>query len=187
MTMTHHVDAAHSALLLIDFQRDFLADDGRMPVARNQVSSVIAAARAAIAEAQRRGILVVTIANAFRSSDRLMNFFRRHAAVEGSPGAEWDGRLAVTGAPALTKCQGDGFSNPELEKLLRSKNISHLIVTGLFARGCVTATIRGALKRGFSVSAIPAAIACSSDSSRSRALLRLVRMHVRMLDTLGEI
>ena len=28
------------ALMLIDFQVDFLADDGRMPVARNQVASV---------------------------------------------------------------------------------------------------------------------------------------------------
>ena len=34
-------------LLLIDFQRDFLADDGRMPVARSQVAPVLAAALAA--------------------------------------------------------------------------------------------------------------------------------------------
>ena len=33
------------ALLLIDFQRDFLAGDGRMPVARNQVGPVLAASR----------------------------------------------------------------------------------------------------------------------------------------------
>jgi hypothetical protein len=29
--------------MLIDFQYDFLTDDGRMPVARNQVSTFIAA------------------------------------------------------------------------------------------------------------------------------------------------
>ena len=34
---------ARRALLLIDFQRDFLAGDGRMPVARNQVGPVLAA------------------------------------------------------------------------------------------------------------------------------------------------
>ena len=40
-------------LLLIDFQRDFLADDGRMPVARSQVAPVLAAARAALARGLR--------------------------------------------------------------------------------------------------------------------------------------
>ena len=34
--------APRRALFLIDFQRDFLADDGRMPVARDQVAPVLA-------------------------------------------------------------------------------------------------------------------------------------------------
>ena len=47
-------------LLLIDFQRDFLADDGRMPAARSQVAPVLAAARAALV----RGLRVTVLADA---------------------------------------------------------------------------------------------------------------------------
>ena len=54
------------ALLLIDFRDDFLADHGRMPVARDQVEPVLAATRAAIAQAQARGDLIVQIGNEFR-------------------------------------------------------------------------------------------------------------------------
>ena len=49
----------HRALLLIDFQDDFLADNGRMPVARNQVGPVMAATRAAIIQAQARGDQII--------------------------------------------------------------------------------------------------------------------------------
>jgi nicotinamidase-related amidase len=85
------------ALLLIDFQDDFLADDGRMPVARDQVEPVLAATRAAIAQAQARGDLIVQIGNEFRPHDLLGNLGRR-AAVSGRPGTRWDARFAAPGA-----------------------------------------------------------------------------------------
>jgi len=37
------------ALLLVDFQRDFLREGGRMPVARHQIRPVLAAANRAVA------------------------------------------------------------------------------------------------------------------------------------------
>lgn len=72
------------ALLLIDFQDDFLADSGRMPVAREQVESVLAATRAAISQAQARGDLIVQIGNEFRPHDLIGNLMRRGAAISDS-------------------------------------------------------------------------------------------------------
>jgi nicotinamidase-related amidase len=82
--------SAHSgrhALMLIDFQIDFLADDGRMPVARNQVSSVIAAARLALELARKAEDPIIAVGNEFRQNDYLMNLLRRGASIEGSSGS----------------------------------------------------------------------------------------------------
>ena len=89
---------ARRALLLIDFQRDFLEPARRMPVARAQVDSVLSAAARAMAEARDAGDLIVAIGNEFRPGDILMNLFRRNASILGSEGASWTDRLPLDGA-----------------------------------------------------------------------------------------
>jgi nicotinamidase-related amidase len=106
------------ALLLVDFQLDFLSDEGRMPVDRAQVLPVLAATRTAVEEAQRRGDLIIKIGNEFRRSALVMNLLRRSAAIVGSPGAAWDERFDVPGVPYLPKWKGDAFCNPELNAML---------------------------------------------------------------------
>lgn len=77
------------ALMLIDFQADFLDDDGRMPVARAHVAPMIAASADAVALFKQCGRPVVAVGNEFRRSDVVMNMLRRYASVEGTPGARW--------------------------------------------------------------------------------------------------
>jgi len=164
-----------TALLLIDFQRDFLAPDGRMPVARGQIESLIAAANKAIADARARGEEVVAIGNEFPRSDVVQNFFRRNAALAGSPGAAWDERIPVTGAPYFRKWRSDAFCNPALEEFLREHLVGQVTLAGLFASGCVSATAKGALARGFRVTILGHAVADSSGQARDTALERLAR------------
>ena len=168
-------DEGRRALLLVDFQYDFLADDGRMPVARNQVAPVLDAARAELERASRDGDLVITVANEFRPSAVVMNILRRHAAIAGSPGTAWDPDLLVPDAPHVAKWKGDAFVNPVLEELLTSHRIRTVRLTGLKANACITATAKSALDAGYRVELVAAAIACSSDRSRARALRRLER------------
>jgi nicotinamidase-related amidase len=164
-----------SALMLIDFQADFLADDGRMPVARAHVAPMIAAAADAVELFKRRGRPVVAIGNEFRRSDIVMNFFRRYASIEGSTGARWDDRVPLDGAKYFPKWGSSAFGNPELEPWLRANGVGALVIGGLMARACVTATTKAAIERGFRVMLIEPAIACVSDRSRERALARLER------------
>jgi len=166
------------ALLLIDFQQDFLDDDGRMPVARNQVAPVLAATRAAIGQAQRDGELIVKIGNEFRPRDWVGNLLRRHAAVAGSAGTRWDVRADVPGAAYLPKWKSDAFCNPRLQQLLASHGIEQVVLAGLYAGACVTATAKGAMAMGLRVIVLPDAVACRSDSSRQAALEHLVRLGV---------
>ena len=163
------------ALLLIDFQDDFLADDGRMPVARDQVEPVLAATRAAISQAQARGDLIVQIGNEFRPHDLVGNLMRRGAAISGRPGTRWDPRFTAPGAVYVAKWKSDGFCNPALEELLREHRVQVVIVAGLYARACVAATTKAALARGFQAHVLGDAVACRSDTSREAALGRLRR------------
>jgi len=50
----------------------------------------------------------------------------------------------------ITKNTYDAFAGPELEKMLKEKNIRYLIITGVFTDGCVLATICGGFQKGFS-------------------------------------
>jgi nicotinamidase-related amidase len=171
--MNTAADRGRRALILLDFQRDFLADDGRMPVARHHVAPVLAAARRAADQARLRGDLVIKVGNEFRRGDIVGNLLRRRAAVAGSAGTAWDDRIDVEDALYVPKSAGSAFINPALGAALDTEGVKHLTIAGLFANGCVRATAEAALRRGLTVEVLRDAVACSSDRSRDRALGRL--------------
>lgn len=144
-----------------------------MPVARHQVEPVLAAAREALEAARRERIPLIAVGNEFRRSDRLGNFFRRYAAMAGSPGAAWDDRLPIPDAAYIPKWKSDAFTNPALERRLQEMGTEEVILAGLFARGCLAATAMSALARCLRVRILAPAVACSSDRSREAALRRL--------------
>jgi len=167
--------AADSVLMLLDLQRDFLDDDGRMPVARSHVEPVVVAARQATGAFKRAGRPIVAVGNEFRRNDFIMNLLRRHASLEGSPGARWDARAPIDGAAYFPKWAESAFVNPALEPWLRERGVREIVLGGLRANACVSSTAREAMRRGFRVTLLTPAIACSSDGSRARSLARLRR------------
>ena len=181
MTQDSHPPRGRRALLLIDFQRDFVEAGGRMPAAQNQMPQVLAAAARAVARAQAEGDLIVTIGNEFRPGDFVMNLLRRRAAVAGSDGARWSEKLPVAGARYFPKWAGSAFVNPELEIWLRERGVGTLLLCGLMAKACVTATAKDALARGFEVEILAEAVGCYTDASRRRALARLGGRGARVL------
>jgi nicotinamidase-related amidase len=137
------------------------------------VEPVLAATRAAVAQAQARGDLIVQVGNEFRPRDLVGNLARRGAAISGRPGTRWDPRFAAPGAVYVAKWRGNAFCNPDLEKVLREHRVQEIVVAGLYARACVTATTKAALARGLHVHVLGDAVACRSDASREAALERL--------------
>jgi len=173
--------AERRALLLIDFQRDFVEPAGRMPAAQNQIPAALAAASRQLAQAKANGDLVVAIGNEFRPRDYLMNLLRRRAAIAGSEGARWTERLTVEGAQYFPKWASSAFVNPDLDIWLRANGVTTLMLSGLMARACVTATATDALRKGYTVQILADAVACYSDASRRRALTRLEARGARLL------
>lgn len=167
-------------LVLLDYQSEFLDDDGRMPVSRAQVAPVIAATLDAIHAFKARNLPIVAIGNEFRAKDWIMNLARRFASLQGSRGARWDVRIPLEGATYFPKWAASAFVNPDFEAWLRREAIEEIALGGMFASACVTATAKGALARGFRVRLIEDAIACSNDRSKTRALGRLTRAGARL-------
>ena len=98
-----------------------------------------------MAEARDAGDLIVAIGNEFRPGDILMNLFRRNASILGSEGASWTDRLPLDGATYFPKWAGSAFVNPELNPWLRAHNVKTLVLAGLMAKACITATAKDAL------------------------------------------
>ncbi|THD42097.1 MAG: cysteine hydrolase [Bradyrhizobium sp.] len=169
------------AILLIDFQRDFVEPTGRMPAAQNQIPAALAAASRALARAKINGDLVVTIGNEYNRRDYLRNLLRRHAAIAGSDGARWSERLEVDGAHYFSKWASSAFVNPELDAWLRAHGVTTLTLCGLMARACITATAEEALAKGYDVQILEDAVACYSDASRKRALAHLKTQGARVI------
>jgi nicotinamidase-related amidase len=181
--MTDASQRPHSrrALLLIDFQDDFLDANGRMPVCRDHVGPALDAARRALAEAQGAGDVILAIGNEFRPGDHLMNLLRRRASIAGSPGSCWTAALPLGGIPYLAKWAASAFVNPELDPWLRARGVRTLALAGLKAAACISATARDALARGYKVELLGDAIACDSDASRRRALEALRARGARLI------
>jgi nicotinamidase-related amidase len=109
------------------------------------------------------------------------NVFRHHAAVKGSPGVAWDRRIDPPGATYVPKWKSDAFCNPDLVALLEEAHVGQVRLAGLYAKACVSATAKGARKRGLSVQVIGHATACSSDESRRHAIENLRRVGIEVV------
>jgi len=121
----------NSAVLVIDVQRDVVAD-------AHDVDDVIANINTVIDKARAADVPVIWIQH---HSDGL----RR-----GSPGWEFVDELRRSDdEPLLHKTYGDAFEATDLETLLTDHGIGHLLVTGAQTDFCVRATLHGALARGY--------------------------------------
>jgi streptothricin hydrolase len=128
-----------SALLIIDAQQDLLDRETAIPNAREVVDRIAAL----LATARSTGALVVYLQN------------------DGAPGTidepqttGWFIHPRLTPNPdlvVLRKTRDDGFEGTELETVLSRKRVTPIAVAGLLSEMCVSATVRGALKKGIEV------------------------------------
>jgi len=131
--------APPTALLVIDAQQGLLDGETAVPDAIgviHRIRTVLAAARSA-------GALVVHLQN------------------DGTPGTldepgmpGWFIHPKVAPEPSellLRKSRDDGFDGTELADILARNQVRRIAVVGLLSEMCVSATVRGALARGFHV------------------------------------
>jgi len=189
------VDPAHTALVLVDMQRDFVEPDGafgRMGVDVRMYERMRPRLGRLLQAARQHGVLAVHVQMSTlpgRASDspaqlrfnmRMHQSFRgdgpplRYAEV-GSRGQEFvDDLRPADGEVVVAKWRSSGFWGTNLDLVLRSNGIRTVVVAGCTTEGCVESTARDAMFNDYYV-VVPEDCVASDDSAQHDASLLLMR------------
>jgi nicotinamidase-related amidase len=160
------VDPAHTALVVVDMQRDFCCSGGSFdslgvdlsmyPPVIEQIGELIESARAA--DVLLVFIQMTVLPNQASDSPAQIRFnLRMHDghhgdaeplryALDGSEGQQFvPGLEPRDGELVVKKYRSSGFWGTNLDLLLRSNGIKSVVVTGCTTEGCVESTARDAM------------------------------------------
>jgi len=160
---------AHTALVMIDMQRDFIEPGGFGASLGNDVSRlapVVPAAAALIAWCRANGVLVVHTKECHRPdlSDCPPAKLRRgkpslrigdvgpmgRLLVAGEPGSDIVAAVAPVAGEIVIDKPGKGmFWATGLHETLQARGITHLVFTGVTTEVCVQTSMREANDRGY--------------------------------------
>jgi nicotinamidase-related amidase len=189
------VDPAHTALLLIDMQHDFIDADGlfgKLGIDLSMYAESRPRLGALLAAARRNGILVVHLQNTtlpgrMSDSPAQIHFnLKMHEAarrdgpplrytVPGSPGHAFAaGFEPLAGELVVRKYRSSGFWGTNLQLLLRSNGIETVVIGGCTTEGCVESTARDAMFNDYYV-VIPEDCVASDDRAQHEASMLLMR------------
>jgi maleamate amidohydrolase len=171
-----------TAVLLMDLQKDFLdVEKGRLPIDRQSAQVVLKTANEILSKRVLAEALPILVMNQFPVTDRIANFFRKGSAIAGSVGAELDSRLEDHAqVKVVVKVSPSAFSNSELQQYLRAQDVRELYVLGVFAEGCIRATVLDAMKLGYVVHVIADAVATNASWKKRCALWAMKRAGARI-------
>jgi biuret amidohydrolase len=164
-----HVDLSHTALIIIDMQRDFLEPGGFGAALGNDVSRLKVAVepcRKVLAALRTRDVTVIHTREGHRPdlSDAPRHKVERgdpalrigapgpmgRILVRGEPGHDIVPELyPISGEPVIDKPGKGAFYQTDLELLLRNRGIDTLFVCGVTTEVCVNTTVREANDRGY--------------------------------------
>jgi nicotinamidase-related amidase len=160
----HRLDPAAAALMVIDLQLDFLSPDGYLAHKGYDLAplrAILPNVNRLIGAARSAGILIVHTRQGYRSDLADMTPYeqwrRKRAGLDGtrllvrsSPGYGIVPEIVVADTDVIVdKTTNGAFTYTDLEHILRTKGISHLIFTGCTTDVCVHTTLREANDRNF--------------------------------------
>ena len=163
------IDPDHTAVVIIDMQRDFLEPGGFGAALGNdvgQLRSAIAPTARVLAACRAAGMLVVHTREGHRPdlTDLAPAKYRRgnfatgigdpgpmgRILVRGEPGHDIIPELyPAAGEPVIDKPGKGAFYQTDLELMLKNRGIDTLFVCGVTTEVCVNTTVREANDRGF--------------------------------------
>lgn len=165
-----HWSANDTALIVIDMQSDFLDPGGyfgQMGYSLDHTRAAIQPTQALLAASRSQGIRVIYTLESHRPDLSDLNPTKRAKAesigtpiggpgpmgrflVQGEPGSRIVQELAPeSGEVVLHKPGNSAFHATDLDQILRSQGIKHLLITGVTTDVCVHSTLREANDRGY--------------------------------------
>lgn len=191
--------AAQTALLVIDLQSDFLSPTGyfaRQGYDPSPLRAILPTVNAVIAAARGAGCLVIHTRQGYRADLADMTPYekwrRRRSGLEGTDvllrsGAGFQIDPAVDVRPTdviVDKTCNGAFTATELEHVLRSQGITHLLFTGCTTDVCVHTTLREACDRNFQCLTVEDGVA-SGDRLAHEAGLHMITVEDGIFGTVA--
>ncbi|MDH3715892.1 MAG: cysteine hydrolase [Gammaproteobacteria bacterium] len=148
----------HTALLMIDMQRDFFTP----PEETAALHEILASVELVLAAARNASVHVVHTREGYAHDGSDVNAFKRALGYVGRPGP--NGPFLIRGSPGhdffdgwephadetvIDKAGFSGFYRSALDEELRSRAITHLLLAGVTTQSCVHLTLRDAVERGY--------------------------------------
>lgn len=158
------IEASRIALIIIDLQRDFLAEDGyfaRMGYDPSPLRKILPNVSSLIAAARQAGCHIIHTRQGYRSDMADMTEYEHwrrkrsgldgtEALLRGTKGFEIVPELDVRDTDIIIDKTANGaFTHTDLEHVLRARGVTHLLVTGCTTEVCVHTTLREASDRNF--------------------------------------
>lgn len=164
------IDPRHTALVIIDMQNDFIADEGLIAREGRDVSQAKEMAKhlpQLIKAARAAGVFVVFVRNVYTSDQnfylsdvwleqaarkRAGGYTRIPVCAADSWGGDFYGEVRPqANDPIVTKHRYSAFYNTDLDTILRANGIRSVVLTGVVTNVCVETSAREAFVRDYYV------------------------------------
>jgi ureidoacrylate peracid hydrolase len=183
-TLDRKVAPGNAALIVVDVQNDFCADEGVFAKAGNDVSMVremLPNLRRLIDGARAVGVQVIFVQAIYDPVYLPAPWYERNArlnfevprCISGTWGADFYGVAPLKGEAVVRKHRYSAFVNTELDLILRSRQIQTVITTGVATNICVESTSRDAFMRDYYVVLADDASAAYSREQHQAALMNI--------------
>lgn len=182
-TLEEKVDPAHTALLVVDMQNDFLEDHGFLGKLGLDVATgraLLPRVNAFVEECRRVGTPVVFLQEVFTEWASQPNLLSQwggwdRVIAEGTWGAAFSDDLIEPrrDESVVVKHNYDGFSGTPLHLILNSLGVRTLLFCGVSTNICVETTARHGYIDGYYIVTLADLCAASSPSEHEAALHNL--------------
>jgi nicotinamidase-related amidase len=169
------------ALVLIDLQRDYFADD---ELARCR-DDLVTTCNQLVSAARQTKVPVIEVRTVHDPDGSTWTTTMREddqgVVLAGSPGAEPLNGLKAAGATIVVKTRDSAFFATDLLHVLRRENVNHVVLCGVSTESCVLATAIDAFAHDLAVTLVSdgtASVAWNLHDCTLRRLQAQYRHHV---------
>lgn len=195
MNLTEKVDPASTALIVVDIQNEFCADDGwygKQGVDLGMMQVAVKRADSLIQEARNAGVRIVFIRSTY--DDHFINEPMREL-IRDFGSDDLVGKMCATGTygadfylvapepdePIVTKHRYSAFYGTELEVILDAWHIKTVVLAGVMTNVCIDSAARDANFRGFHVVVVDD---CTGTCTAGRDDITAAELHRHTLATI---
>ncbi|WP_028933298.1 cysteine hydrolase family protein [Pseudonocardia spinosispora] len=187
------IDPAHTALIVIDMQHDFLAPGAALesPEGREMLPTL----NGVVADCRRLGVPVIFTAHVHRADGSDMGRYadlyppiaQRVALIDGQPGAELYGDVArEPGDLLIKKHRYSAFYGTDLDMILHGLGVETVVTVGVTTEDCVHATARDAMFRDYHAVVLSDACATYDHPDLGHGAMSAAEVHAATLVVLAQ-